>query len=91
MLMFYTKFKTRTSKHQNINFTVEQESIGSLSFLDVNICRKNGKFVTAVSRTLKFGGVFTNYKSLIPTYQKRGLLHSLLHRKTKEILKLNFI
>ena len=37
-----------SSKHQNINFSVEQENIGSVSFLDVKICRKNGKFVTRV-------------------------------------------
>ena len=30
------------SKHQNMNFIVEQENIGLLSFLDVKICRKNG-------------------------------------------------
>ena len=29
-------------------FTVEQKNIGSLSFLDVTICRKNGKYVTSV-------------------------------------------
>ena len=39
-----------SSKHHNINFTVE------------------------------FSWVFTNYESFIPTYQKRGLLHTLLHR-----------
>ena len=27
-----------SSKHQNINFTVEQENFGSLSFLDVKMC-----------------------------------------------------
>ena len=69
-----------SSKNQDINFTVEQENIGSLSFLDVKICRKNGKFVTSVYRKPTFSGVFTNYKSFIPTYQKRGLLHALLHR-----------
>ena len=69
-----------SSKNQNINFTVEQENIGSLSFLDVKICRKNGKFVTSVYRKPTFSGVFTNYKSFIPTYQNRGLLHALLHR-----------
>ena len=69
-----------SSKHQNINFTIEQESIGSLSFLDVKICGKNGKFVTSVYRKPTFSGVFTNYKSFIPTNQKRGLLHTLLHR-----------
>ena len=36
------------SKHQNINFTVEQDNFGSLSFLDFKICRKNGKFITSV-------------------------------------------
>ena len=37
-----------SSKQQNINFIVEQEHIGSLSFLDVKICCKNGKFVISV-------------------------------------------
>ena len=69
-----------SSKNQNINFTVEQENSGSLAFLDVKICRKNGKFVTSVYRKPTFSGVFTNYKSFIPTYQNRGLLHALLHR-----------
>ena len=69
-----------SSKHQNINFTVEKENVGSLSFLDVKICRKNGKFVTSVYRKPTFSGVFTNYESFIPTYQKRGLLHTFLHR-----------
>ena len=69
-----------SSKHQNINFTVEQENVGSLSFLDVKICRKNGKFVTSVYRKSTYSGVFANYESFIPTYQKRGLLHTLLHR-----------
>ena len=68
-----------SSKHQNINFTVEKENVGSLSFLDVKICRKNGKFVTSVYRKPTFSGVFTSYESFIPTYQKRGLLHTLLH------------
>ena len=69
-----------SSKHQNINFTIEQEIIGPLSFLDVKICLKNGKFVTSVYRKPTFSGVFTNYKSFIPTYQKRGLLHTLLYK-----------
>ena len=44
-------------KHQNINFTVEQENVGSLSLLDVKICRKNGKFLTSVYRKPTFSGV----------------------------------
>ena len=69
-----------SSKHQNIKFTVEQENIVSLSFLDVKICGKNGKFVTSVYRKPTFSGVFTNYESFIPTYPEKGLLHTLLHR-----------
>ena len=34
-----------SSKHQNINFTILQKNIGSLLFLEIKICRKNGKFV----------------------------------------------
>ena len=64
----------------NINFTVEKENVGSLLFLGVKIYRKNGKFVTSVYRKHTFSGVFTNYKSFIPTYQRRGLLHTLLCR-----------
>ena len=69
-----------SSKHQNINLTDEKESAGWLSFLDFKICRKNGKFVTRVYRKPTFSGVFTNYESFIPTYQKRELLHTFLHR-----------
>ena len=69
-----------SAKHQNINFTFEKENVGSLSFLDVKICRKNGKFATSVYRKPTFSGVFTNYKSFMPTYPKRGLLHTVLHR-----------
>ena len=69
-----------SSKHQNISITVEKENVGSLSFLDAKICHKNGKFVTSVYRKSTFGWVFTNYESFIPAYQKRGLLHTLVHR-----------
>ena len=62
-----------SSKHQNINFTIEKKNVGSLSFLDVEICRKTG----SVYRKPTFSWVFTNYESFIPTYQKRGLLHTL--------------
>ena len=68
------------SSIQNINLTVEQENIGSLSFLDVKICHKNGKFISSVYRKPTSSGVFTNYESFIPTFQKRGLLYTLLHR-----------
>ena len=80
-----------SSKHQNINFTIEKENVGSLLFLDVKICRKNGKFVTTVYRKPTFSEVFNIYKSFIPTYQKRGLLHHLKNILIKNNYPLNFI
>ena len=62
------------SKHQNLNFTVEQKNVGSLLFSDVKICRKNRKFVISVYRKPTFSVGF------IPTYQKRGLLRTIIHR-----------
>ena len=62
--------KYMSSKHQNINCTVEKENAALLSFLDVKICHKNCKFVTSVYRKPTFSGVFTNYETFIPTYQK---------------------
>ena len=41
-----------SSKYQNIKVTAEQENIGSLSFLEVKMCRKNDKFVTSVYKIL---------------------------------------
>ena len=69
-----------SSKHQNINFTIKKENVGSLSFLDAKICRKSGKFVTSVYRKSTFSGILTNYESFIPTYQKIEFLHTLLQR-----------
>ena len=54
-----------SSKHQNINFTVEKENVGLRLFLDVKICRKNGKFVTSVYIKPTFSGVFSNYESFV--------------------------
>ena len=69
-----------SSNFKNINFTVQQENVGSLLFLDVKVCRKNGLFVTSVYRKPTLSWIFTNYESFIPTYQKRELLHTLLLR-----------
>ena len=45
------KFKKYlSSKHPNINFSIEKEKDGCLPFVDVNICRENGKFTTSVYR-----------------------------------------
>ena len=51
-----------SSKHQNMNFTVEQENFGSLSFLGIKIYRKNRKFVPRVCRKPTCSGVFQHTK-----------------------------
>ena len=45
------------SKHKNINFSFETEKEGQMPFLDVNVFRENGKFVTNVYRKETLTGV----------------------------------
>ena len=68
------------------------------------VCRENNKLTFSVYRKPTFSGVFTNFKSFIPTVYKFGLVYTLLHRcfnissyekfhneinALKQILKLN--
>ena len=68
------------SKHENINFSFETEKDEQMPFLDVNVFRENGKFVTNVYRKETFTGVYTNFSSFIPLEHKFGLVYTLLHR-----------
>ena len=75
------KFKKYfSSKHPNINFLLEKENDGRSSFLDINIFREIGKFVTNVYRKKTFSGVYTNFDSFIPETYKTGSVKSLLFR-----------
>ena len=69
-----------SSKHPNINFSIEKEKDSCLPFLDVNIFRENDKFATNVYRKKIFSGVYTNFKSFILETYKIGLTKSLLFR-----------
>ena len=51
-----------------------------MPFLDVNVFRENGKFVTNVYRKETFTEVYTNFCSFIPLEHKFGLVYTLLHR-----------
>ena len=69
------KFKKYlSSKHPNINFSLEKENDGRLPFLDINIFREKGRFVTNVYRKKTFSGVYTNFNSFIPETYKTGLI-----------------
>ena len=69
-----------SSKHQNINFTVEKENVGLRLFLDVKICRKNGKFVTGVYRKPTLVRFSPIMKVSFQHIKREDFLHTLLHR-----------
>ena len=74
------KFKTYlSSQHANINFSLEKEIDGCLSFLDINVFREKGKFATSVYRRKTFSGVYSNFNSFVPKTYK-PLIKSLLFR-----------
>ena len=68
------------AKHPNTKFTFEHEHSNIFSFLDVKICREKNKLTTSVYRKSTFSGVFTNFKSFLPTVQIFGLVYTVLHR-----------
>ena len=73
------KFKKYlSSKHPNINFSLEKENDGRSSFLDINIYREKVKFVCNGYRKMTFSGVYTNFHSFIPETYKIVLVKSLL-------------
>ena len=75
------KFKEYlSSKHPNINFSIEKEKDSFLTFLDVHIFCEYDKFVSNVYRKKTFSGVYTNFKRFIPGTYKIGLIKSFFFR-----------
>ena len=68
------------SKHHRIKFTHEVESNKTLAFLDINISRSRGGFISSVYRNPIFTGLFTNFKSFLPFVYKKGFIFTLLFR-----------
>ena len=69
-----------SSKHQNINFAIEKENVGSLSYLNVKNCCKNDKYVTSVYRKPTFSGAFQQLWKFYSNAPKERILHTLFHR-----------
>ena len=67
-------------QHININFTVEKEENNTLPFLDIEVIRSDTGFSSGVYRKPTFSGVYSNYRSFIPTEYKYGMITTLLHR-----------
>ena len=62
--------------HQNMSFSFEQEKDGKLFFLDVEVSRQEGHFVTTVYRKPTFSGVYTHFESFLPTIYKFGMIYT---------------
>ena len=67
------------TKHPDMKFTFTPEHNNSFSFLDDKICCENNTLTTSVYGKPTFSGVFTNFKSFIPTVYKCGLVYASLH------------
>ena len=65
--------------HPNMSFSFEQEKNGKLSFLDIEVSREKGKFVTTVYRKPTFSGVYTHFESFLPTIYKFGMVYTLAY------------
>ena len=72
--------KYLNEQHPNIKFTVEKEQEDALPFLDVLVKRTDTEFTTGTYRKPTFSGVYSNYRSFIPTEYKFGLVITLLYR-----------
>ena len=68
------------SQHNSIKFTMELESNNSLSFLDCNVTKSNGRFLTSVYRKPTFTGLSTSFFSFCSFRFKLNGLQTLLHR-----------
>ena len=67
-------------QHNNIKFTVEKEENDCLPFLDVLVTRMDTEFITGTYRKPTFSGMYSDYRSLIPSEYKVGLVTTLLYR-----------
>ena len=63
-----------------MSFSFEQEVNGKLPFLDVEVSRQQGKFVTTVYRKPTFSGMYTHFDSFLPTDCKAGMIYTLTYR-----------
>ena len=50
-----------------------------MSFLDVNVIREQGKFVTSVYRKPTFSGVYTHFDSFLPDTYKISMIDTLIN------------
>ena len=69
-----------TTCHPIMFFSFEQEINGKLTFLDIEACRQQGKFVRTVYGKPTFSGEYTSFDSFLPTVYKVGMICTLAYR-----------
>ena len=62
-----------------MSFSFEQEKDGKLSFLDIEVFREKGKFVTTVYKKPTVSGVYTHFESFLLTIYKFGMVYTLAY------------
>ena len=62
-----------------MSFSFEEEKNGKLSFLDIELSREEGKFVTTVYRKPALSGGYTHFESFLPTVYKFGMVYTLVY------------
>ena len=60
-------------------FPLSKKKNGKLSFLDVEISREKGKFVTTVYRKPTFSGEYTHFEIFLSTVYKFGMIYILAY------------
>ena len=63
-----------------MSFTIETEQKNKISFLDVNVIREQGEFITSVYRKPTFSGVYTHFDSFLSDTYKIGMIYTLANR-----------
>lgn len=73
--------KYLNSRHKSMNFSLDKEKDGCLSFLDVKITR-NETFITSLYKKSTFSGLYLNFKSHVPDTYKRSLISVVCFSKS---------
>ena len=68
------------SCHINMSLSMKTEKENKLSFLDIEIIRKQGKFTTTVYRKPTLSVVCNNFESFLPSVYKFGMTYTLVYR-----------
>ena len=59
---------------------METEQNNKISFLDINVIREQGKFVTSVNRKSIFSSVYTHFYSFLSDTYKIAIIYTLINR-----------